>query len=121
MYRCKECQAEVKIVMVPDVTGNGLHETSECPCCGEDAPYEEADDTVGATFHLMGRFELPGNATPVDGGFKLPNGRTYRIQAVLEEESEDGETHTEPGTCDLEALGIVGFGELDEREFRIED
>lgn len=80
--------------------------------------------TVGATFHLMGRLEIPKAATLVAAdngeitGFMLPNGKTYKIQVVMEQESADGEHHKDMGTTELEALGIFGFGELDCREFR---
>lgn len=82
-------------------------------------------ETQEAEFQLMGRLELPADATPVldfrgdTCGFKLANGCTYRIQVVLEEESADGETHRDLGTCDCEALGIMGFGELDGRELTL--
>lgn len=80
--------------------------------------------TVGATFHLMGRLEIPKAAALVMGsngeatGFMLPNGKTYKIQVVLEQESADGEHHKDMGTTELEALGIFGFGELDVLDFR---
>jgi hypothetical protein len=82
-------------------------------------------ETQGATFHLMGRFELPSDATPVldlrgeTCGFKLANGCTYRIQVALEEESADGESHKDLGSCECEALGVFGFGELDVKDLRI--
>ena len=81
-------------------------------------------NTVGATFHLMGRLEIPKAATLVldpNGeatGFMLPNGKTYKVQVVLEQESADGEHHKDMGSTELEALGIYGFGELDVRDFR---
>ncbi len=81
-------------------------------------------NTVGTTFHLMGRLEIPKAATLVlapNGeatGFMLPNGKTYKVQVVLEQESADGEHHKDMGSTELEALGIYGFGELDVRDFR---
>lgn len=83
------------------------------------------NDTVGVTFHLMGRFEIPLEATPLTAangdvvGFMLPNGKTYKVQVVMEEASADEEEFNDLGTCELEELGILGFGELDERTLRI--
>lgn len=86
-----------------------------------------SNETIGATFHLMGRFEVPAEAklfTNFNGeaaGFKLPDGRKYRVQVTLEEESADGEEHKDLGTCEAEDLGIYGFGELDQYDLRFED
>lgn len=90
-------------------------------------PGFDPNDTNPVTFHLMGRFEIPkGCKEHLDRhgnicGFKFPDGSILRIQVVMERESPDGEEFEDLGTCDLEALGITGFSELDEKEIRIDE
>jgi hypothetical protein len=99
----------------------------EVPPPPVEPPTWDVDDTVGATFHLMGSFEVPRVAVPItvaDGsvvGFTLPNGKAYKIQVTIEECDENEDNYRDLNTCELEALGVVGFGELDERDIRIED
>ena len=90
-------------------------------------PCYDPEDTKPVTFHLMGRFEIPkGMKEHLDfngniAGFEMPDGSILRIQVVMELEKAPIESHEDLSTCDLEALGVVGFGELDEKEIRIDE
>ena len=87
----------------------------------EPPPPWDINDTVGATVHLMARFEIPKAAVEVPGGFNLPNGKTYKVVISMEETDDSSMEASEPDGEYLESLGIVGFGDLDERDIQIED
>lgn len=88
-------------------------------------PAFDHGDTTGATWHLMGRCEVAKGLKPykdLNGetvGFELPNGDILRIQVTMELEHKDN--YRDLGTCDLEELGILGFGETDEKSIRLEE
>ena len=48
MKLSKCCDAEVKFGMIPDRTGHGLHEETECVNCGELFPevYDDEEDDI---------------------------------------------------------------------------
>lgn len=88
-------------------------------------PTFDPTESKPSTFHLMGRLEVAKGITlekdpagkPI---FKHPNGNTYRIIVALEETDQTGETR-ELDTADMDDLGFIEFGELDEHDIRIDE
>lgn len=79
-------------------------------------PGYDRDETIPVHFVLDGQFTCPKGLelleTPGGGKhFKLPNGNILRIQIVMEQETPGGE-YEDLGTCALEDLGILDFGEF---------
>ena len=80
--------------------------------------------TQAATVHLMGRMEIPDNAIEhrinksFDADGFIINGKTYKPVLSLQEVLGFGDSRILEPT-EIEALGIHGFGILDQQDFRI--
>lgn len=83
--------------------------------------------TVGCSVSVMGRIDIPAGCKPyhppgnpkATDGFIMPDGRIVRPIMMFEVEDSTG-NFSEPTGSDLEDMGILGAGELDQRAVYIQ-